>query len=489
MERESIEKFEKIIKKIVMVGSILMLAAIIFIEVWAAYYTVFSADDFSIANSMMSYNGAFWDYLKSCLQYTKRMYLGWQGTYSSMFIQAIINPLNGFGLTQLRVIMVLNTLLYCVSLLAFVLLFCRIFVEDIFFLKIFFCTSILYMIINSRAYPEIFFWFCGATAYSIPVICLFISLSFFILSNIKNSKRILYAVLAALFSVGAQGGTLAISGIGCYIYLVLCLLFWLETKKISVANLVITAIVFCGALVNAVAPGNFVRHTHIEEGLHPITAITQTVEQYFQEIKLLITNDQFCVIFLLLILCGMYLCGQIENNAKVYTIISILLLITPMAAIFPVMLGYGKDAYIPNRVLFIVNTVTVLSYSNIAVAAGYWIAAFMKKKRIKFVWLICPMIALLFILFIKIFIVSDVKDTVMVKTLKDLHHDVIQTYYMDCKDIYKYLSECEEMDVVIEEFPQPIDNFGSFQLSDDPDYWVNVSVAGYYLKNSVRALD
>lgn len=482
-------RIEKIVRHIITAGSITMLLSVIFIQMWAAYYTVFDADDFSIANSMRPYGDSVWDYLQACFQYIGRTYLNWQGTYSSMFLQTIVHPLSGFGLIQLRVIMVLNVLLYCFFLLFLILTILNEFLEGNYHIKLFLCACAVFMIINSRAYPEIFYWYCGATAYSFPVICLFASLSFFILSNIKNKRKILFAVLASLFSVGSQGGSLAITGTGCYVILVLCFLFWLQSKKLSVTNIAVALIYLIGALVNVIAPGNYVRHAQFDESIHPMTIIFPTIKQYFQEIELIITNDQFCVIFLLLILCGAVLYGKLQSNIKHYTVISVLLLITPMVTIFPVMLGYGGNADMPNRVLFIINTVTVLVYSNLAVVAGYWIAVFMKATAIRSAWLKCPLAILLLIFLVRAFIVSDVRDTVMIETLKDLYHGKIQEYYAECKGIYEYLAESNETDVVIENYPQRVENFGVFQLYSNPDEWVNTCVAKYYYKDSVRTTD
>lgn len=486
---EANAKVGKIVKYIIMAGSIIMLLSVISIEVWAAYYTVLDADDFSIANSMRPYGDSAWEYLQACFRYIKRTYLIWQGTYSSMFVQTVIHPLNEFGLVQLRVVMVLNALLYFLSLLFLVFIIFNIFIKDNYHIKLFFCACVVFMIMNSRAYPEVFFWFCGAAAYSFPIICLFSSLGFFILGNTKNKGTALYAVLASLFGVGSQGGSLAITGTGCYIILVLCFLFWLRSKKFSVTNLAVASIYMIGALVNVIAPGNFVRHTNFEEGIHPITAIVQTISHCFGEMKLIAINELFCAIFLMLILCGAVLYAKKQSDIKIYTVISLLLLITPMATIFPVMLGYGENADIPNRVLFIVDTVVVMVFSNLAVVAGYWAAMFMKVKGIKPVWLMCPLAALLIIFLLRVFIVSDVRDTVMVKTLRNLYHGRIQEYYAECVEIYEYIAESNEPDVVLEDFPERVEDFGAFQLYTDPDEWVNTCVANYYNKNSVRTTD
>lgn len=483
-------KAEKIVRGIITAGSVAVLLVLVLIEVWAASYTVYNADDFSIANSMRPYGDSAWEYLQACFRYIKRTYMSWQGTYSSMFIWTSINPLNELGLPQLRVVMVLNTLLYVFSLLFLIFIVFNVFLKGHYHLKLFVSACAVFMIMNSRAYPEAFFWFNGAATYTFPITCLFIALGFLILSNTANRHKIPYAVFASLFGIGSQGGSLAIAGIGCYVVLVLCLLFWLRSKKISAANLAVAFIFLAGALVNTAAPGNYVRHEQFGAGIHPTAMIAPTIRLYLKEIKLIVTNDQFCIILLLLILCGAVLYGKLQYDIKLYTIISGLLLITPLVAIFPVVLGYAGSEDMPNRVLFIINTVTVLVYANMAMAAGYWIAVFIKAKEIKPVRPICVWSILLLVFLVRVLIVSGVRNTIMVRTFSNLYHGKIQEYYADCRDIYEYLGGSNgEADVVIENYPQRVEGFGSFELYSDPNEWVNTCVAKFYYKNSVRTTD
>ena len=476
-------------KYAIIVGSIIMLFTVIFIQVWAAYYSVFDADDFSVANSMRPYGDSAWEYLAACFRYVKRTYLNWQGTYSSLFIWTILNPLNELGLPQLRVVMVLNALLYFFSLIFLMHTIFHNIIKQNYHVKLFAYTCVVYMVMNSGSYPEVFFWFNGAGTYSFPIICLLFSLGFFVLANTRDKNAVFYAVLASVLSIGSQGGSLAIGGVGCYSVLVLWFWFWMRSKKFSGMNLAVTSVFFAGAIINVIAPGNYIRHELYEEGIHPIAAIGMTIKQYFVAIKMVFTNNQFLVIFLLLILCGAVLYTKLQADIKTYTLTSLLFLITPAAAIFPVILGCGEDVEIPNRALFIIFTAAILVYSNMAMVAGYWIAKLIKEKEAKPVWMLGPLAVLLFVFLFRAFFVSDVRDTVMVGTLRNLYYGRIQEYYKECKGIYEYLEECGEMDVVIENYPERVEDFGVFKLYTNPDEWENTCVANYYYKNSVRTAD
>lgn len=482
-------KIDKSFKYLIIVGSICMLFIVIFIQVWAAYYSVYDADDFATANTMRLYGDSEGKHLLACFRYVKRTYLNWMGTYSALFTESIINPLTQRGLPQLRVVMVLNVLVFYSSLVFLINIIFNNMIKGNYHIKLFSCACIVYMITNSGAYPEVFFWFTGAVTYSFPIFYLLFSLGFFVLANTRDKNTVFYAVLASLLGIGSQGGSLTIGGVACYSALVLCFWFWTRFKKLSLMNIAVVSVFFMGALVNAIAPGNYVRHELYEDGLHPVAAVSMTIKQYFLEMKLLFINDQFVVIFLLLILCGAMLYTKLQADIKMYTVISLLLLIAPAGAIFPVILGCGEEVDIPNRALFIIFTTAVLVYSNIFIVAGYWIAQFMKEKAVKPIRWICPLVILLFVFLLHVFIVSDVRDTVMVRTFSNLYHGRIQKYYAECKDIYEYLENSEETDVVLEYYPERVSDFIMFQLYPNPNEWVNTCVADYYNKNSVRTAD
>lgn len=482
-------KIDKSVKYFIIAGSLFMLFTVIFIQVWAAYYSVYDADDFATANSMRLYGDSEGTHLLACFRYVKRTYLNWMGTYSALFMESIINPLIQRGLPQLRIVMVLNALLFFSSVAFLVNIIFNNVIKGNYHIKLFSYACIVYMIINSGAYPEVFFWFTGAVTYSFPIIYLLFSLGFFVLANTRDKNTIFYAVLASLLGIGSQGGSLAVGGVGCYSVLVLCFWFWTRSKKLSVMNIAVASVFFMGALVNAIAPGNYVRHELYEEGIHPVAAVGTTIKQYFLEIKAIFTNDQFVVIFLLLIFCGAVLYTKLQADIKIYTVISLLFLITPAGAVFPVILGCGEDVVIPNRALFIIFTTAILVYSNMFIVAGYWIAQFMKEKAVKPVKWICPLLILLLVFLLRVFIVSGVRDTVMVRTLSNLYHGKIQRYYAECKEIYEYLENSEEPDVILENYPERVNNFVTFQLYSDPNEWVNTCVAKFYYKNSVRTTD
>ena len=60
-----------------------------------------------------------------------------------------------------------------------------------------------------------------------------------------------------------------------------------------------------------------------------------------------------------------------------------------------------------------------------------------------------------------------------------------EAYHQECIAIYDYLENCPEEDVLIG-MPAYIENFECFYFDDDETSWVNVGLAEYYHKNSVK---
>lgn len=78
----------------------------------ASAYTILGADDYVHGNGVGAFGVGFFEYLKASLRYAKTMYLTWQRTYFSMFIQALLSSINNYRMSQLRVVMISNAQLF-----------------------------------------------------------------------------------------------------------------------------------------------------------------------------------------------------------------------------------------------------------------------------------------------------------------------------------------------------------------------------------------
>lgn len=102
---------------LVLIVCFMIIAVTVGILTVGAGYTVLIADDFAHGVRVGAYHVSFPSYLAASFRFVKDLYLNWQGTFFTMFLQAFLSPINNFGLAQLKAVMISNALLFFLSLL------------------------------------------------------------------------------------------------------------------------------------------------------------------------------------------------------------------------------------------------------------------------------------------------------------------------------------------------------------------------------------
>jgi hypothetical protein len=297
--------------------------------------------------------------------FTAEEWKAWQGTYFSCFFIALLSPLNGFGRSQLAVVMVFNVLLFFAAVT-----WCAYEVQRCISPKL--CGRALLvlaafwgLLMGYKIWGEVFYWFTGAMVYSFPLAFAFLAMAALLRARRKNRKG--WYPTAWLFAFCASGGNLMISGMLCYALLLMNLyLFWRE-KHIGIGEAVAFGTAFLGALINTIAPGNYLRHGCIDNsGLHVGSALLTSVGNYIKEAQWLFQST-----FVLLAICGMVylgatasisLCEKGASRKKVWlTAICALLAVLqlPLVTTFPVALGYSSNG-LPNRCEFMLDCALIL---------------------------------------------------------------------------------------------------------------------------------
>ena len=146
----------------------------------------------------------------------------------------------------------------------------------------------------------------------------------------------------------------------------------------------------------------------------------------------------------------------------------------------PVAVGYAGPLF-PNRCCFILDVVLAVTLLNFAVFVGCCLDnwAGLRENR--------SACAVLFVVLFAVFLASPESsaDSPLLTVAKLMHNGTYSGYYEKCTAIYDYLENCEEEDVVIA-MPDYIDGFECFYFDEDETAWVNVGIAEYYGKKSVR---
>ena len=70
--------------------------------------------------------------------------------------------------------------------------------------------------------------------------------------------------------------------------------------------------------------------------------------------------------------------------------------------------------------------------------------------------------------------------------MKNVINGSYSKYEADVKQVYDYIDQCPDENVVVESLPQRPEGLFGFYLNLDKNNWVNTSVAGFFEKESVR---
>lgn len=484
-------KINKNAKRLIIALNSLIIFFMALVITVGASYTVLVGDDFTNGVRIGAFHVSLFQYLTASMEYVKSMYLDWQGPYFAMFVQAFLSPINNFGLVQLKIVMIVNALFFMSSLFFMVWAALDHLLADQdnsqdrkLHVRLTIFTVILFSILDAEIFTEVFFWYCGATAYCIPLSVLQISIGLFLLLNketlSKRKKNVLTAVSAVTLFLAA-GGTLAVTGTGCYVVLLLTLGFYMISKKISVRNIVVTAAGIVGALINVAAPGNWARHSEAAgEEFLLFKAVKWTIKNVCAETERLTKETLFGVMIVVMILVGVYLSCRMKETFAYYGIISVLALFTGFVTVFPVVFGYG-GSYLPNRCYFILDVTLIVSLMNFAVFTGCCLERWsgLRENRSSLAVLVVVVFAML------VSCRETLSNSALFTVARSVNNGSYRDYYEECVSIYDYLETCPEEDVVLE-LPEYIENFECFYFDEDENGWVNIGIARYYHKNSVK---
>lgn len=496
-------KEKRCVAFIISITCAIVIAVIVGVLTVAAGYTVLIGDDFTHGVRVGAFHVSFPRYFAASLDYAWELYLDWQGTFFAMFLQAFLSPINNFGLSQLKAVMMGNALYFLAVLLGTVwtgLSFFSVKKENR-FLCLVILTIFFVAVTNADVYTEIYFWFSGAAAYSLPFsVCLTAILLFLHINKGAGRKEMMQespesvceeksvsrkrrfcAVFAGILLFLSSGGSLTVAGAGCYLALLLTFVFWLRDRRLSVPNLAILAAGVIGALINVAAPGNYARHDGTAgAGLHFGKAFLNTTRMFVEETLRLARETVLGLLFLVMIALGLYLAGKCRVALREYAVFTVFALAAGPVAEFPVALGYNAYS-IPNRCYFIIDTLLVLSLLNLALFVGICLHRCMKLpadgRTLSIMIYVC--LAALMVTPLTL------EELPLYRVTRFVHNGSYREYREKCLAIYEYLETCPEQNVVLE-MPDYIDDFECFYFDSDPEGWVNVGIASYYGKDSVR---
>lgn len=348
---------------IVMIGIIMLLAVPLLL---GAGYTYPAADDFIFENGSTEWasmigpvRGRFlaaWNY-----------YMTWEGRYLSNLIIFTIVPFTRFGLNGFRIIMVMLSLFFVVSLFFMVngMVSFSQSSEDTDARygnrnkKLFLYAVLLFAALGLPGTwigREVFYWYTGAVGYLVGIDCLFLSIGCFLLANRRENEEG-GSICAVLFGFLASGTCPQVASFVCSWHLMALLVVILSAeaarKQLHFWNICPFMASFLGAVINAASPGSMRRSQDtMEEGIHYglIDAVKDTFACQKDELVQFLSDPVFIALAVIVFLVCIYFEAGKENRKSVTWIGSLLMVCSALASqflcIFPVVLGYhGKGLY------------------------------------------------------------------------------------------------------------------------------------------------
>lgn len=238
-----------------------------------------------------------------------------------------------------------------------------------------------------------------------------------------------------------------------------------------------------GALANSLAPGNFVRHSVIDDsGLHLFRAIIFSFSEVVATAEWLFLDTFFIIFVLIAFFIGVSI-GKKQSVNNTYSWIMIgLNFLTPIVTYFPICLGYSSGGG-PNRCRFMLTLAFVISAISISFFVGKISAARIQANYKR------EVVLMLLLLLIIMPIKRDgwkFSSLIPYRTLMKLTEGDIQSYYRGVNEVYDIISKDTNEDVFIFSLPISVDEFMTVDIKEDPDYLINTECANYFGKKTIQ---
>lgn len=443
-------------------------------------YIVPGADDFCNANQIEKLREEY-SILISAFITAKDCYMKWQGTYFGTFLIGL-HPDIHYSYYTLRIVLLVAFFLYVCGAFLSVKIFLNRLLKFSVPTSYFVGTIFTLMLLNTTNGGQWFTWYTGSCIYLLPMICYFYSLIFLLNYFIKSS--LVFIILSCLLSFPAAGGSLSVTSFGCSILLLP--LFFLNNRNnlLSRKNFLLVApftISVVGGLLNALAPGNYVRHSVIEKSgeLHVLRALKASFFSFQEHLIYLLR-------FSILLFLGIVFIIVYKKESIIITLKQLIFTFTfcCMSIIFvafPILLGYSSQlidffsrlAYsLDIAIIFysVVFTISLACYLRTNEFVNCLFYSFTKLKKVSII--VLSLITL-------VYFCPGLKNGYSYKTFKDLKHGYIQEATSSLEFVYSELSKAKNVDVVLNIKPYKATTIYLPGISEDPNHWVNTCTSTY----------
>lgn len=479
---------EKIAQVVLAIGFILFVV----MSLYCCRYINFMADDYSFmwANKIIQEENPTLGYFHVELWSAFSSYLHWQGTWFSNVIVYLLFGLQIYGLKAFQIVCCVFDFIFLMSLLyvmyEITAWFCC--KERVLWLWIL-TVGIVWTGMNTVSHAEEFYWIDVVFAYTIPLFCGLFGIGLY-LRFLRKSCKLSMAGAAALGFLGS-GGPLIGTAFFCATYLLLTLLDWSSRGKLDFRRILPFMFTLTGALLNAMAPGNFERHdAEIGEGYELTYVLKETLIMTGLRYRGLVTIGFLggvCILLFALVFAGKESLFQTKWNPAYFWFWNVF---TVYIMIFPFELAYQLDGYLSDRVGYEVDLAAGALTVLCTIYTAQWLRnrlalnknALFTNKGSKTRGFLVGLGVLALVLN---FALADWQSAMIPNQVRELASGNCREFYEQIGEIYAEIKNSPEEDVVItDELPRSR-VLKELDVRTYADYWANGALAKYYGKKTV----
>lgn len=450
----------------------------------AVRYVVPVADDYSFATDVMGKINLGNSVIGAAVKQTVDTYMNWQGTYLSNFLVFFCLGITDVSVAGIRICLLLNMVLFFGAAYYLIHTVCSAFFEKN--VNQWAKGILIFLIVlglNVCSPSENFYWLTGACAYTIPLSATFIGISMYY-KWLTTKKTVLFW-LSILVGAMASGGVLITAAAinVCY----LCLFFYsffVRKNRRSILEIIPWLCVFLGAIINVVAPGNFVRYTYSSsDGLPIVTAFVNMLKVYYHCIRILQASGLW-IWSCWAILLGLWMCNvKTKLDMSINPVwIWIFGVVGVNITIFPVVAGYNS-VNAPGRAYFVFIIFIVLH----TVFATIYTAMWLKKKfsicvERPYKPVLISIMVVLCLMSVSNLAMGDFSGWIITREVLD---GTLKEFSEGTENILEEIQNSNDSIVFVQADYREPTYLLDIGLTSDPNYWINQALAEYYEKSEI----
>lgn len=493
-EEEKKEKWNSGRKKVLLAAGLLVLSLLPLL--WLGKYNVMCIDDYDYGrrvHDIWQATGSFWASVWEAWKQNMDFYQEWQGTYVSCFLMGMC-PMNfHYGIAWVVPVLMIGMFIVSTFVLGRHILIrwlgCE---KEGAALCMLLMLFVFYQVIEAPF--EGIYWYNGSTHY-----VLMQSIWFFLLALISESiwtekrGRASACCCAALLLAVIVGGGNLVTGLQAEILMAFLLLYTLYQRRDKIIYVIIPFLAgTAGFLLNTLAPGNGKRSSlDMDEGYSAVKAVLLSF--YHTGVFAIRWTPVFVVIAWLALLPLLWKMTKVSRQdfshpvwvtAGAYCVLSAMF--TP--TLFAVgMVGLSR----------VDNIIQMTYYLALLFVTAYWLGYFSHRKRQKDDTAAAfglfleragnGMSAVCLVLLLVVWVLTADKNTyTSVSALRSLVKGEAQTFYQEAMERHALYTDEDIAEVEVTPYSARPALFDFSDLSTDEGNWLNLAVAGYYHKISVR---